>query len=169
MESALAIANYYIQKGVDTRKPVSMIKIQRLVYFAHAWCWAKFDEPLIDECVEARSYGAIIPSVFDAFVMHGENPIKHLKTDYYGNVFQIKDSAMIPHLDKVWEIYCDYTLRQLWRLAHHDGTPWSDTIELYKKRGLQLPLGKDIDDQLIRDYYYERLTKSENEEESSAA
>lgn len=53
MHTATSIANFFIQKGMEDRKPVDQMKIQKLVYFAHGWSLAIANKALLNEAVEA--------------------------------------------------------------------------------------------------------------------
>jgi len=75
MESALAVANYFIKKGIDTKKSVSPMKLQKLVYFAHGWRLALYNSPLIDEAIQAWQYGPVIPGIYHEFKHYGNRDI----------------------------------------------------------------------------------------------
>ena len=75
--SAIAIANYFIQKSLDEKTDdLSPMKLQKLVYFAHAWYLIYQDGgKLINEAIEAWSYGPVINSVYHEFKHNGRNSI----------------------------------------------------------------------------------------------
>lgn len=86
MHNPLAIANYFIELAKNDDNLVSPMKLQKLVYFAHGWCLALADKPLINEKVEAWQYGPVVGSLYREFKKYGNEGItspvvelKHLK------------------------------------------------------------------------------------------
>src|SRR5256885_15287234 len=102
MENTFSIANYFIQRGIDSNKSVTPMKLQKLIYFAHGWYWAIKNEPLIDESVEAWKYGPVIPSVYHAFKHYGTDSIKSLKTDIWSRGAIVTNPETIEILELVW-------------------------------------------------------------------
>lgn len=64
MHNSLAIANYFIELTKNYDNLVSPMKLQKLVYFAHGWCLAHADKPLINEKVEAWQYRPVVSSLY---------------------------------------------------------------------------------------------------------
>ena len=54
---AITIAYYFLEQGERENIPISPMKLQKLIYFAHGWCLAIRREALIMESVEAWKYG----------------------------------------------------------------------------------------------------------------
>ncbi len=75
MENAVAIANYFVRKSLDSGIPVTPMKLVKLVYVAHGWYLGLTGEPLIAEGVQAWKYGPVVPSVYDKFKMYGGSAI----------------------------------------------------------------------------------------------
>lgn len=69
------IANHFIALAEIEGRTITPMTIQKLVYLAHGWSLGLFDEPLIDDTVEAWEYGPVIPSLYNAFKKYGNNPI----------------------------------------------------------------------------------------------
>lgn len=152
---------------------VDPMKLQKLVYLAHGWSLALEGLPLIDEQVEARPYGLIIPSVFDAFRQYGDGPITSLgitveypddDADGPGVVVvprvgdDMADESVLDLLEETWEVYGKYSSDQLWNLCNEDGSPWDLVRQEY---GGQIPRGTDIPRSSIRDHFVKlsRATK----------
>jgi uncharacterized phage-associated protein len=165
--NALAIANAFIDEAKKHNESVSPMKLQKLVYFANGWYLALFDEPLLDEMVEAWEYGPVIPSVYHEFKKFGNNSITKKATtiDYPSLNFR---EAVIPDLGnrseieelivKIWEVYGDLTAIQIANLTHQDGTPWEETVSQYKsKYSDSIPKNLDIDREIIKQYFTSKL------------
>ena len=81
--SAKAIANYFLGLADAEKKPISHLKIQKLVYIAHGWYLAIKGEPLVgDEYAEAWQYGPVFPSLYHEFKIHGSGHITEPAMDY---------------------------------------------------------------------------------------
>lgn len=139
--SAIAVANAFIEKaekkGINDLSPM---KLQKLVYFAHAWMLALADKPLIKEDVKAWKYGPVIESVYHEFKSFGSNRITSLGTEFQGldsdDVFDMK--YVIPKLPKsdkqaaavieaIIDIYGDRSAIYLSNLTHAQGSAWCET------------------------------------------
>lgn len=64
---AVAIANYWIKCGRQEKIKLSLLQLIKLTYIAHGWHLAYYQQPLIDEAVEAWYYGPMITSIRDCF------------------------------------------------------------------------------------------------------
>ena len=63
----LLIASKFIQLGIDQGRPITPMKLQKMLYLAHGIHLAAYDRPLLKEPIEAWSYGPIIPDVYQNF------------------------------------------------------------------------------------------------------
>ena len=130
--SALAIANYFISKGTIEDEEIDHLKLQKLVYLAHGWSLAVFEEPLIDEPIEAWRYGPVVQSLYQSFKRYGNDEIVENGIDYRGGRLSVPtidkhDDATRQLLERVWSIYKPYSGIQLSNLTHEPGTPWDKT------------------------------------------
>ena len=166
--NARAIANYFLERARREGKSLDQMKIQNLVYLANGWHLAIKGEPLIDEQVEAWGYGPVIPSVRDAFLQYGDQPIDvpasyfvpragANKFDAIEEVVPTIDMANPPDLDfvralldRVWNVYGKYTGIQLSNMTHEPGTPWD---QVNTKYGGEIPKRTDIPVELMRDHF----------------
>ena len=153
---ALAIANYFIDKANLSGEVLDHLKIQKLVYIAHGWHLAIFDDPLIDEPVQAWKYGPVIPSLYQAFKRHGNAAVVENEAVVRRNgeisvpSVSYDDDQAQKLLGKVWKAYSKYTGVQLSNLTHQTGTPWDQTWKEARGRN-----NKRINDQLIARHFRE--------------
>ena len=82
---AKAVANYFIDIARCEGEQLSPMKIQKLVYFAHGWYLALYDEPLLDEKIEAWRYGPVVPSLYHEFKRYGSGTIERYAIDFEAN------------------------------------------------------------------------------------
>ena len=138
------------------------MQLQKLVYIAHGIHLGIYERPLINEFVEAWEYGPVIPSLYHAFKAYGNREIKdYYRTVEYGLTEEIipivTDSDTTEFLSLIWDTYSKFSAIQLSNLTHEDDSPWSTTIKPYRERGTVVPKGKDIAENIITEYYKNKL------------
>lgn len=158
---AKAAANFFISKA-GSNDFLTPMKLQKLLYFAQGWHLAVEDEPLFNEQIEAWQYGPVVPSVYRAFKSVGSGPIKEPAREYSLSGTRIiaavpelpENARTIPQL--VWNTYKNFSAAQLMALTHKAGTPW---YQIYKDYDGNIPLGTDIPQTLIRDFFKKKLAE----------
>lgn len=162
--SAKSVANYFLGRAWDEAEDLSPMQIQKLVYFAHGWCLAIYERPLIREYVQAWEYGPVIPELYHEFKRFGSGSIQEYATN--------TDQEKVPPptgnpptklLDKVWEVYGDLTANEMSALTHQTGTPWHKVFEQAKKEGRR---GQIIDDGLIKEHFVAIGERNKNAHEA---
>ena len=160
MYSPVTIANYFIKKSIEEGVEMTPMKVLKLVYIAHGWHLGLFDEELISEQVQAWKYGPVVRSVYQEFKHYGNRDIEGLsfKSTFEKEEFgQLKEKGVYHLLDKIWEVYKDYTGLQLSTLTHQPGTPWYQIWE--EKRG-KLSGTEIIPNDLIKGHYEKKARRS---------
>lgn len=164
MYSPLCIANYFIYKSIDEGLKITPMKVLKLVYIAHGWHLGIRKEPLITEQTEAWKYGPVVESVYRAFKKYGKNDIDSMqflsnqdKSEFNDLLSNDNDRAL---LDRVWDVYKDYSGTELSSLTHLPNTPWHTT---WHKEGGSLKSGAIIPNSSIRIYYEEKAKRSTRE------
>lgn len=153
--STLAIANFFIRKSLKEKKPITQIKLQKLIYFAHGFYLALKEEPLVSEKIEAWQFGPVIPSVYHKFKKWSNNPIDEVLIENSENL--IINQEDIDFLDLVWHKFSNYSAAQLVELSHENEGPWYRAIEKSKALvGFIVPniIIRNID---IYDYFKKRF------------
>lgn len=148
---AKVIANEFITLAKVHGQTLTPMKLQKLVYFAHGWCLALTEKPLISDRVEAWQYGPVIPSIYHEFKSAGNNPIvcpameirrqgmkfcqQPVSFDDYPDNEERQHAKEI--VAKVFEIYGKYSAVRLSNATHLNGTPWQ---QVYHEgvRGLKI-------------------------------
>ncbi len=141
--SPIAVANAFLDIGRKIGTEISPMKLQKLVFFAHAWMLALAGRPLINENVKAWKFGPVINSVYDEFKNFGSKPITSLGTELViddGSInngcFSDSFSYIIPMIPKndevasavinaVWDTYGGMSALRLSDLTHQAGSAWS--------------------------------------------
>ena len=138
--SALSIANYFVDKAICTGDQIKPLRLMKLVYIAHGYMLAILNRSALNprfDKVEAWKYGPVIPSVYHSFKQYGNNPIKE-KTiiiddeNEKDGVYEVnvitpslegKDERSI--CDVVWKNYGSYSDSDLVTMLHKEGSPWA--------------------------------------------
>ena len=157
MEKSLAVANELICLGTDHNAPPTQMKLQKLIYFAHGWHLALFDEPLVDEQFLAWAYGPVIPSVYNKFKVYRtlgiDKPgveLVYTVNGFKWNIPCITDNTgnVKNLLDKIWDVFGKYSGTQLSEMVHIPNTPWKKIREECKDA-----MDTPIPNKLIKDYF----------------
>ena len=79
--SAIAIANHFVDcsKGKGYLTPM---KMQKLIFIAHGWYQAYFNEPLIEDEIQPWEWGPVIPIVYDSFRSFGKRAITKIRNQF---------------------------------------------------------------------------------------
>ena len=162
--SAKEVANYFLDLAGKEGIQLSPLQIQKLVYIAHGWHLAIYEEPLIDdEYVEAWEYGPVFPSLYHELKEFGAGPIKRFATEAYYIDSQKKWTISIPFikendaetqkfLNHIWKLHKGLTGGQLIDLTHKEDSPWKQTRD--RSENIR---NADIDNGMIKEYYEEQL------------
>jgi uncharacterized phage-associated protein len=137
--SAAAVANAFLDiQAADATQfpPIDQMKLQKLVYYAHAWFLAYNDgSPLFEENVYAWPWGPVIPPLYGDFASFGRAPIAgHRATmlvrsgngplDFHIHTPPEPSAEVMNFLRGVWETHKRYTGVQLSNATHAPGEPW---------------------------------------------
>ncbi len=131
--SAESIANAFIELAAKEGKPLSNMKLQKLLYFAQGHSLSLLGEPIITDEAQAWDYGPVYPEVYHAFKHFGagsiQKPLAHPFFDPEGGdehdpwaaPNDPKDRAF---LKAVWNAYSNKSAVQLSEMSHVSNGPW---------------------------------------------
>lgn len=128
MESSLAIANYFIQKSIDDCLPVTPMKLLKLAYISHGWHLGLTGKPLISDSIQAWKYGPVINNIYQYFKKYGDSAVTekaYFQTSTGAfSPYSLNDLNLNHFLDKIWEVYKNFSGLELSALTHQQNTPW---------------------------------------------
>lgn len=168
--SSKAIANRFIELSKkEGRSDLSPMKLQKLIYYAHAWFLAFTGKDLIRDEIQAWKFGPVIRDIYDEFKNIGNSNITSFATElsFEDSSLELitptvdkddKDTNAI--IDEVWRVYKSLTPIQLSNSTHAKGSPWEAVASRY---GSELPKNIEIPNSLIKEIFKKRLEKSEVE------
>jgi len=164
MKTAIEVANYFIQKGVEEVRPLTHLKLQKLLYVAYGWYYAQFDKRLFDEVLQAWKYGPVVHSVYLKLKHFGdrciETELSEEDEDIPGRYHtpmlrRKKDGDIIKFLDDIWDGYAKFTAIELTNYSHVKGSPWHQLVEHMGS----IPKYQDLGDQAIKEYFISERTR----------
>ncbi|MCY4595573.1 MAG: DUF4065 domain-containing protein [Bryobacterales bacterium] len=168
--SPKTIANYFLERRKDPKiKPVTQMKLHKLVYFSHGWYLAFTGDPLINEMVEAWEYGPVVPTLYHEFKEFGSREIKRLATDWDPITEEYYDAPKIPSKDvltirllkNMFTLYGGMSAIEMSALTHTKDSPWDLTRK--ENEGIRFV---DIPNDRIRDYFASKLMDSREAQRS---
>lgn len=172
-----AACNFFLDKAKEDGYVLTPMQVIKLVYFAHGYNLAILDKPLIDDHVEAWKFGAVIPSLYHSLKIYGSGVIKAplLNTDnmHYMDVYCMTPYELykkypnskitfnfLPEeyevMSAIWGIHKGKSGFELSSYIHQPNTPWTQVWE----RGGKYVNGAVIDDNLIKQYYINKISKN---------
>jgi uncharacterized phage-associated protein len=163
--SAITVANTVIKLAKEAGiNDLSPMKLQKLVYYCHAWNLAVNGNSLIREPVEAWQYGPVINEIYHEFKHYGSDNIENYGTELdYSSDGELTEAAhLIPDEDmmslniisQVVSGYGSLSAIQLANLTHRDKEPWK-AIE--RKYSGALARNAEIPNEMIKDYFQAML------------
>ncbi len=152
------VANKFLDLADAEGKSLTQMQLQKLVYIAHGWSLALYDEPLVSDSSRAWEYGPVYTDLLEALRSYGRQFItQKIKVKDYGvGVFaENRDdeisgsfsSRQNDLIEKVFAIYGNFHAFQLSAMTHKEDTPW---YEVYMKN--KIPRG-EISNQKIKEHF----------------
>jgi uncharacterized phage-associated protein len=132
MYPASAIALEFVKKGIQENKPVTQMKIQKLLYFAQGFYLAQYGSPLISESFQAWEYGPVIPEIYSTFKIYGSSPIVDASTLFFfttdAKKIEIESQSFTDDaksiIDFTWNALKDIDAIALSTWTHKENSPW---------------------------------------------
>lgn len=166
MNKALDIARYIINYSIDLQKPISHLKLQKILFYIQAAFLVEKDTPAFCEEIVNWTYGPVVPEVYNSFKQYGYQDIydKILSTSEmvldpetldisfdetpFNDAIIEEDSKLI--IKNIVTVYKEDSAIKMMKKTHQED-PWKDT-----ENGQIIELNK------IQDYYLKNLNKLYN-------
>lgn len=145
MAYAAALISYaFVKRGIMELKPVTQMKVQKMVYFAHGYHLAKFGTPLIEEQFEAWKYGPVIPSIYEVYKLYGSEEIVDTTLIPDDQELELELTELNARaedaINYTWDATGDVPARALSNWSHKPDSPWA---EAFKPDTLSIPIKND--------------------------
>ena len=115
MASAHDVAAYIL----ESRSPLTAMKLQKLLYYSHAWHLVWDEEPLFPEPIEAWANGPVVPAVYEQH--RGRFRLESWPCGNPANLLPNERETV----DIVLEVYGDLGAHELSNMTHRE-PPWRD-------------------------------------------
>lgn len=118
MYDALNIAKYVIDKCFKEGKPVTNLRLQKLLYFIQGYSYCCKNKEMFEEDMQAWQYGPVVPEVYFAYNGYSGAPIRR---EYNDIAICDNDKNIIDRVISVLEKYKDWELVDA---THEKDSPW---------------------------------------------
>lgn len=131
MYDARDIANFLLDSADAKGIPITNLSLQKLLYFAHGWFYAIYEQPLIRNKFEAWQYGPVQRVLYDQFKACRDRPIRGTRATYI-DPENGKSVYRAPSIDRdharlisdVLDKYGKFSAGQLVERSHAEDGPW---------------------------------------------
>lgn len=149
----IAIANWFLDIGIKEMNLLTQMRLQKLIYFAHAHRLVTENKALVEGLFIALDYGPVLQDVYSMTSSHGSRPIASLLHVPGDIPYSLKTPVVSYNservrnlLEKIWARYSSFSAKNLSDLSHKPKSPWD---EIYNGKGKRYP----IPNHLIKDFY----------------
>ena len=158
---ARAVANFMLDYGASKGRPITIMSLLKILFFAHAWYLARTDKPLVGQPFEAWTYGPVNRVVYDQFKGFKDKPIEgraQVLNAAAGRYETARcdgmDDETVTLLHDIFDYYSEHHPFKLSQITHEEGSPWD---QVWSAATRQAVPGMIISDALIRDWFrYDR-------------
>lgn len=152
--SQIGVARFLLAEAATRNFTVTPMKLQKLVFLAHAWMLALYGLPLVRGRLEAWQYGPVFPELYHEIKHKGAKPLTTADLPAADEVFDADEQQ---HMIWTVERYGPLTAARLSALTHATSSPW----DLTWRRGANREISAD----LIRFYYRTLLAQMRADED----
>lgn len=150
------VSDYITMSLTEAGEQLSLLKLQKLVYYVQAWHLAFFRVPLFAGKFQAWVHGPVNRELYDRYRNTKSLYSNITKADIRDPYVQSLDAGARGHIDSVLEVYGKYTGTQLEELTHRED-PW---IQARQWLPAAMPSTAEISEHVMRDYYAARLASN---------
>lgn len=125
MYDAQLIAKYVIHRCTQNERPISNLKLQKILYFVQAEFLVGTGRACFDDDIEAWPHGPVVPAVYFQYLIYGSTSIP----DQGNDGFEVISRQDKNHLDAIIDTAAKYSASGLERITHRQ-KPW---INAYKR------------------------------------
>ena len=139
--NATDVARYIIAYEAAQGRPVSNLRLQKLLYFVQANCIVSTDKPCFSSRMEAWDYGPVVPSVYREYCIYAGAAIPASPITSSLNAIATEDA---PPVNSMLDRCASISTTNLVSISHKQA-PWFDAYHN--------PLTNEITAQSIKNYF----------------
>lgn len=150
--SAIDVAKYLVLLACSEDEPdcLTLMRAQKLLYYAQGWSLVHRKRPLFWEQIEAWAHGPVVPSVYQEFKDCGRSAIDPDR----GSADNLTDEER-EFVSEIWSTYRPYSAISLSDMTHEE-PPWKDARGNIPR---EAPSSREITHQAMRDFFTSLLPK----------
>lgn len=151
----IAVANYVIDYTNNHSKPITNLKLQKILFYLQAAFLVEYDTPLMETKFSRWQYGPVSKDVYFSFNDNGASNIKSKAKILNFDTFEVDepllkiDSRYKIKVDEYIEKLADYSASNLVQHTHNQSI-WSDFKTSISNRN-----APDYTDSEIKEYFSE--------------
>lgn len=146
--------DYIIIKTFEEGHGLSLLKLQKLLYYVQAWHLAFYDRPMFPARFQAWVHGPVNRRIYDRFKdtksLYSEVDRSAVRSSFDLDALSNDEKR---HIDSVLEAYAGLTGTQLEEMTHNED-PWVRARVGYPPSAR---CEQEIDESLMTTYYRQRL------------
>ena len=139
MYKAVDVAKFFVNKGIEDQNPVTQMKLQKLVFFAHGlyYAYTEGKEKLIEEPIEAWKFGPVIPVLYEKYKYFGADPItpENDVLNFIGKSLDTSETTFDRKakelLEETWEQLKYKSAIELSNWTHQENSAWHKVYRSY--------------------------------------
>lgn len=155
MASVDSVTDYIILQVAEDNRGLSILKLQKLLYYAQAWHLVHYDKPLFDGKFQAWIHGPVCRKVYERFnqthMLYSCVTHEDIRPNFNHQTEINKDECSL--IDSVLDAYAGLSGVQLEQMTHQE-EPWIKAREGY------LPSQRcevEISEDLMKEFYHNRI------------
>lgn len=121
------IARYVINRCAQTKRPISNLKLQKILYFVQAEFLVGTGQACFDDDIEAWTYGPVVPAVYFEYKIFGSTNIPDQGKDGFAAISKQDRNR----LDAIIDEAAKYSASNLTEITHRQ-SPWKNA---YSRKG----------------------------------
>jgi uncharacterized phage-associated protein len=162
--SAAAVANEFLNLASSEAIAIDQMKLQKLLFYAHAWHLAINDQPLFEDDFEAWPWGPVVRDIYSQTRDYGRLPVSGRLSELQkvgGGLLDwklsipngVESEGLKDFIRQVWDTHKSYSGIQLSNSTHAQGEPWT----IVKDRYGNLDSKPKIPNEIIRAVFKKKL------------
>ena len=140
--SAVDVAKYIVTYSNRQNKPVSNLKLQKILYFTWIDYFEQTKSHLFEDHICAWGFGPVVPAVYRRFCIYAGEPISR---EYDVEIEQDETDILNGIIDQ----YLDLCASDLVNMSHEEGSAWHQIYNDGEGRYAEIPF--DLIKELERD------------------
>ncbi|BAP26782.1 MAG: Panacea domain-containing protein [Candidatus Liberibacter asiaticus] len=122
--STIAVANFFIDKGVKYSIPIDHLKIQQFIYLTHCDVVLQKKKSMLDEEPQAWKQGPVFVGVYHRFKYFDSHPIEVIMDLSFRIFPKIANQEIGEIMESIWNKYQSHSTEQLQEIVQEENKTW---------------------------------------------